>query len=708
MTPQQAVEELKRRGITVSEESVLEEKGTTFNEFKKGAESLLKGSAKGIVDILGGWGNLYDYLSKSKDPSAFSSVGIARGIRDLTGVDVMSIPGYRGAYEVGQAGAPAAALSAAGLPGLFGRTVPGVAAEFGVAGGTGALASTVAPESPLAQLALQSTPYAVRGGINMARGSLTTPVGTVPPELNDLLRVGRMTPGEATGSRVQLATESRTAAAPSIEAKGTQFRQAQAQDVESFLSSLFQRASTQATGAEDVVEKTVNAFNNYGKALSSKLRSDSAKDFASAKNSSGRIDTTPVLNAVSEQLARIPPETPGFEALKTSLNKIINEYFVPAQPAQITPSTILGPTGQPATVNVVPAVPAGVREISIDRLQKNLSAWGEAVYSGKADFGKGNIFEGVAPGQAKGVALSILRGFRDSLDQAINQGVPGADKLKTARDNFKANLARIEEYSERPITKAFDVERATDLTAEKALNRLVTATPSERKFLAQMLQNNPDGIVIFDTIRRQQFTDVLNKARSSAAGASADSPLFDVQTALRELTKKEGDFDFLFGTQKAGTPANINKDDAILALTFMRKILKNEGAGGLGGPGTGEIYSGVRGLGGTSQQANLGKELFATIRDIVATPNAFADVIFNPETVKKMAEAQRKGKVFKAVDLIQSLGASAAKFAPRVGPMVETSQPTDTTAPSAAEPSTQITPEDALRQLQMMGIDVGQ
>lgn len=97
ISQQQALEELKKRGITVSSESVLEDKGTTFEEFKKGAESLFKGSAKGIVDILGGWGNLYDYLKKNPDPSAFSSAGIMRGVRALGGPDLQQISGYRGA-----------------------------------------------------------------------------------------------------------------------------------------------------------------------------------------------------------------------------------------------------------------------------------------------------------------------------------------------------------------------------------------------------------------------------------------------------------------------------------------------------------------------------------------------------------------------------------------------------------------------------------
>lgn len=696
ISQQQALEELKKRGIVASSESVLEEQGTTFQEFKKGAESLLKGSAKGIVDLVGGWGNLYDYLRKSPDPSALSSTGILKGIRDLGGPDLQQISGYRGAFEFGQAAAPATALSAAGLPGLFNRTPLGLAGEFGVSGTTGVAAQQIAPDSPLAQLAIQASPYALRGGIMTARRSLTNPTGQVPATVDDLLSVGRMTPGEATGSRVQLATEARTEAAPSIEAKGTGFRQAQAQDVSSFLDNVFKRASSQAVSPEQATTSAFTAFNNYGKALTGQLRSQASKDFGAAKSSGGKIDTTPVVSIVSEQLASIPPEIAALAPVRNALQKIIEEYSIPAKAEVITPSTILGPTGQPASVSITPAVPAGLREISIDRLQKNLSAWGDAVYSGKADFGKGNIFEGVAPGQVKGIALSVLRGFRDSLDQASTEGIAGADKLIKARDNFKANLAKIEEYSNVPLTKYFDVETVSALTPEKVIDKLSKTTPSERRFLAEVLQNSPDGAAIFDTVRKQQFNQVLAKASDAAAGAASGSPEFVIKTALTELGKRKGDFDYLFTNPK-------DKADALLAMQYMQKVLKSESVGGTGGIQGGDIYATTRGFGGTSQTANLAKEAVGLIRDIVANPNAFADVIFNPDTVKAMKEAQKATTVKKLTNVVTKLGDVTAKFAPRVGPMVETAQPTDASEP--APPSQQqITPEDALQQLRMMGI----
>jgi len=177
----------------------------TLEEFKKLMESSFKGASRGIAELVGGWGNLYDHLKESKSPSAFSSAGISKGIQDLTGVNIMKVPGYTGAFEFARAGAPAALSTAVGVPGMFGRTAGGVAKEFGVAGAGGLAAEALAPNSPLGSLAIQTLPYAGVGGVRSMRERFTTPVGQISQEAAGLLNVGPLTPGEATGSRVQLA-----------------------------------------------------------------------------------------------------------------------------------------------------------------------------------------------------------------------------------------------------------------------------------------------------------------------------------------------------------------------------------------------------------------------------------------------------------------------------------------------------------------------
>lgn len=701
MASQYSLEELeaeqaRRSGKPYTGKSVLEQQSetTTFDEFKKFGEASLKGIGVGLTaDMFGGWGNLYDYLKKNKDPSAFSTQGIIKGIRELTGSDPMKVPGYTGAFEFSRAGAPAAALTAVGLPGLFKRTPSGVAGEFGTAGTMGVAAEMLAPDSPLASLAIQATPDLLKGTYKATQKSMVNPLGAIPSDINELLRVGRMTPGEATGSRVQLSREARAEAAPEIEAKGTTFRIGQAQDVENFLDDVFKRASTKAGTAEEVTTATVGAFNNYGKALASKLRKDSASDFKAAKNSGGIIDPTPVLDAVNKKLSEIPPETPGFASIESAIKKIKDEYFIPEVETVVTPSTILGPTGQPAGVSITPGTPAGVKKIDVDRLQKNLSAWSQAVYSGTADFGKGNIFEGVAPGQVKGIAISVLNGFRQALDEAIDAGIPGAEKLKTARDNFKNNLNNIEVYSNRPLTKYFDVANATDLTPEVVLNKLKDAPPSERKFLAEVLKNNPQGNLVFDSMRKAQFTDVLNKAANTAA--KADDPSFNLQQALIELNKKKGDFDFLF-------PSAAEKADANLAVRFLQKVLKSETAGTTGGLTGSDAYAITGGAGGSAQARLAAKETFQTLRDIIARPNVMADIIFDPDTVKSLAEAQKQSTPSKIADVVKNVGKVTATQALRASPRLSTTPATVEDQPMGQEaPMSDLEAEAARRGLKV-------
>lgn len=68
--------EMQRRGLTTSSQSVFDPEEGGVSEFKKFGESLLKGSAKGIVSLVGGWGNLYDYLKEAKTQMLFLAQGL--------------------------------------------------------------------------------------------------------------------------------------------------------------------------------------------------------------------------------------------------------------------------------------------------------------------------------------------------------------------------------------------------------------------------------------------------------------------------------------------------------------------------------------------------------------------------------------------------------------------------------------------------------
>lgn len=661
--------ELQKRGETTSTESVLDPKTTSLQEFKNFAESSLKGLS-GLVGIVGGWGNLYDALKESKDPSAFSSTGIKQALSKLTGVNLQSIPSYRGAYQFVEAGAPAAALTALGIPGLFGRTAGGVAGEFGVAGTTGLFAQQVAPDSPLAQFTLQATPYVAKGGLKTIGGMITKPEGTFPSvrETQRLAEVGRLTPGELGLNRPQLATEASVESAPSSGQKPIQFRQAQAGDVESYLTNLFNKVSGKTLNPTQTTQEVFTSFSNYGKSLTSKLRSDAKTDFNAAKNAGGMIDTTPVVDAITSKLGEINPENATFDTVKNAMQRIINEYATPAVPAQNIPSTILNASGQPASVNVIPGSPAKNISIDIDRLQKNLSTWGEAVYSGNANFGKGNIFEGVAPGQVKNISIAVLNGFREALDQAIANKVPGADKLVAARDKFKTNIARIEEFADRPLTKAFDKDKVTELVPEDVMRDLKTMPPSQRKFLIEVMQSNPNTHVtdVLNSIRRSRFDDILSSAQ--VKGGSATDPTFNIKTVLTELNKKDSTLNDLF-------PFSADLNQAKLAMNWMGRVLSSESPQMAGITGS-EAYAFTGAAGGGAQARLASKEAIPYIRNLVANPADFADVIFNPNYRQAMVDlATEKTMTKKATNALATLAKGSAILGARAGGMMGQNAP---------------------------------
>lgn len=689
--------------VGYAEPSVLSNTPTKFTEVAKNTvESLAKGSAKGIVDLIGGWETLYNYLDAGNDPEAAKPKRILGAIKDLTGVDLETSP-YRTPYNIGAAGAPAAALTAVGMPGLFSTgknatTIQRVMApvgEFGVAGATGAAVPLIT-ESPTGQLLLQSSPYAAKGAFIAGREQIRKPVGTFPSydETGRLLSVGPMTPGELTGSRQQLSVESRVAASPRAE-NVPAFRQTQAVSTETYLDKLFKRSAQTPMNPEELTSSVVNSFQNYGKSLSSTLRSDAAKDFNAAKKAGGTVDTSPILDTVQQRLNAIPAETPGMEGLRSSLSRILDEYAIPAVPEQVTPSTIVGAGGEPVAVNVTPGTPAQARRIDIDRLQKNLSAWGEAAYSGKADFGKGNIFEGVAPGQAKGIALDVLKGFKQALDNAINDGIPGAEQLKGARDKFSANIQKIDEFSNRPLVKAFDVERASDLVPEQVLIKLKNAPPSQRAVLLEVLGNNPEASQVLDTIRRAKFDEVLTKSR--IPGAAENAPDFNIQAALSELSKKEGEFDFLF-------PKKADKNDAILVMKYMGKVLQNEGAGAPSGVAGGAAYMGTKAVGGSTQAANASKGLFDAIRDVINNPVSFSEVLFNPDSKAALLElAKKKTTTEKILDATKKIAKVGGIATVRGAPMLSVEKPTaesvNTKEPEVEVDVRQLSDEELLKYL---------
>lgn len=662
--------EQKRRAGEATFPSVMAEKGTTSEELLKAGEALAKGGMMGLVNLAGGWGSYLDWRDQQagadKAPRGYSSTGIANFIKEKTGLDLKDVPGYQGAYEIGQMAAPAMLLrGVAPEASLFGRASTPMGAvgktlgEGAIGAATGLTAESIAPDSPLAQLAIGMAPYAAKGAVMGVQNRLLKPTGTFEPSAAALLDVGRMTPGEFGGSRVQLAKETTAATSPQIEAKGTSFRQAQAGDVEGFLSNVFNKASSSAiTNPKEVAMKLTESFKNFGKSLASNLRSQASKDFKAAENAGGMVDTTPVVNKLTELRNGLRPDlNPADAAQANAIDRILESLVKPAVPEQVIPSSIVTEAGVPVTTKVIPEVPAGTNQISIKDLKRVISGWSEAAWSGNYALNGTNVFQGLASGQSTGTARAVLRGFKDALDKAIDEGIPGAEALKKARSNFSANLDKIDTFAEMPLTKTFGKDYHTAVP-EDILKKLTEQKPTQRELLFGLLQEQAPEMA--DTIRRMQFDSMLNKAQATKAAAS--DPKFVIGNMLKELNNKKGDFSFLF-------PDASNLKDVNKAMQWMEKVLESEKS--IKELKTrADVYSATRGTGISSWGANAARAIYDNVSGLFASPNAMADVVFNPNTVKKILDYQNKPTVEKGIDLLKSLPKPVAIGAARTGYMV--------------------------------------
>ncbi len=175
-----------------------------------------------------------------------------------------------------------------------------------------------------------------------------------------------------------------------------------------------------------------------------------------------------------------------------------------------------------------------------------------------------------------------------------------------------------------------------------------------------------DASVILDTIRRSTFDDILNKAK--ATGAAATAPEFNIDVALKELSKKENDFNFLFKTKQ-------ELNDARLVLNYMRRAVQSETGGAAAGMAGSTAYALTKAGGGNTQLANASKELTDVIRDKITNSADFSAVLFNTDSKDALLKlAKGKTTLGFIKDATKVIGKTAGIVALRGGPMLSVEQ----------------------------------
>jgi hypothetical protein len=521
-------------------------------------------------------------------------------------------PGYERFFRAGEGAGPGA-VGGAAVGGPLGALVGGTAGMFG-----NIAAKEMFPSSPTAQALFQLAIPSGQTAIRMRGQSVPstwTAAETQPPVVSKETGIP-MTYGQQTGDVSELFKEAQVAktlrGAPIADA----FKVAQAQSADEFFTNLQKFQSNPNLNEKEITKGIFDAFDAFEKKVLTTFKAENAKNFNTVKKIAGNSTIIPTNNVQTTIDALIRsydnPEVLGMSNVASQLKTIKRELTTTTK----TGGLLVDQKGVPITPEQVSVTP---NNISIERLQQNLSAWGDAAYKG--------TYEGLAdaaPGQVKGIARKILGAFKADLDEAAQSGVKGAQELQNARTAFANNLKKIQEIEDKKIFQYFNKTSAESLEPEAVVKKFITLSPSQKAEVAAVLGNaRPD---IWDSLRLQGLNQILSKARVGETVA-AGSPKFDLRTALKDLGKlDDADTQWLF-------PTKAEKNDFRAGLLSLQKIQKQANlfdptvgrlreaeqaaeqvAGAVGGAtkkyGTQAFISSLRFLVGTADEQKLAAMMF--------------------------------------------------------------------------------------------------
>lgn len=518
------------------------------------------------------------------------------------------------AYNFMEGFTPSAAITGA-------ATLNPVAALGGglLGGVTNVAAKYYAPESPVAQTLFGLLPAGVAGLANVAR----TRVPQVP-KASALDETGMTaTAGQRTGSQALLRAEANVASTAEGQPIFKQAGLANVASAEDFANKMQQFSKNPNLTVADIAKGAEDAFAYQNNRILNKFRVDNRRAFDAAKQEAGdaRIfDTTNVNSALDNAIATYGADTMPMElqAFSKKLQQVKNNLVKESEP-----TTLVDAQGNPI---VVKGEPQTVK-LTVDELQKNLESWGKSAKTGSYTVDGVNLGD-VTTGTVKKLSRDVLNAFRKDLDAANVQGIPGAEKLVAAREQFKSGLQNVNEFQNQSLVKFFG--DAKDPTA--VVERLQNASPTERVTMFKVLENSRPEVL--DSLRSRALGTVIEQS-------GGDLPkLF---TSLKDIAKQKSEAgaintnDFLFQTPVEKAKVNTLIRDL---ETVTRKVeIPKEPVSALS-RNTGEA-AGV-GFGYKARMAtNFAQDAWDTISGSVSSPEKLAWMMTNPQGQTLIREAAR-------------------------------------------------------------------
>jgi hypothetical protein len=503
------IAERERRSgrVTGGVRSVLEqpEETTTLEEVKRATTSLLKGSTKGVIDLIGGWGNLYDYIKKNKDPSALSSRGIINAIANVGGPDLMKLQGYKGLYDVGQAGGPAALMTAV-APGssLFRLSTPArtAGAEFTTSGGLGLLSQQVAPESAAAQLTLQTLPYLIVGGV---RGYSAKGQQDKIKEYKSLLPEGDknifeefMLRGQASSDPVIAADIARLSRSPKYLELVTTLNEGAAKKA---VLGIEPKGAplTQEQAKVGIIQSIQNKLEDIRDSKTTGL-------FEKAKGYGANIplvDPTTTLANIDSLIARYSAQTTPNADRAVQVLEGIKQRLITEVPVNADQVALRGATGPIEMTN----------KRTVEQVQGVLSEFGKKASAGD------NLIKDLSISDERIISSAIFGGMKEDLRTAIRAS-SGNDKaalnlLSEARDRVQKSSTAYREAIAQGMPAYLQNKTLAEVSPEELLTTYKALTPTQRASMRSWIDNTDSAALA--VLDKQVFDDFVSKARTPNA-----------------------------------------------------------------------------------------------------------------------------------------------------------------------------------------------
>lgn len=703
------IEEQQRRSGTVTggTRSVLAapEETTTLEEVKRAVTSLLKGSTKGIIDLVGGWGKLYDVIKESPTPSALSGQGIVNAIAKAGGPDLMKIQGYKGAYDIGQAGAPAALMSVM-APGssLFNLSTPArtAAAEFSTAGGLGMMSQMVAPESAGAQVVMQTLPYLVKGGVtglqSKAQQKKIEEYRKLLPSKDANTFSEFMLRGQGSSDPIIAADIARLTASPKyLELVSALNEGASAKAV----SGMAPKAAplTPEQSKVGILQSIQNKLEGIRDSKAGSLF-EKAKGYGAGQ---GLVDPTVTISKIDDLIGRYSAQaTPNAERaveVLTGIRDRLSPSFTTQGGGgttvqgtrQVTgmdaagmpivseaPTTYTIPGAQPYTVQ------RGPQKLTVEQVQGLLSEFGKKASAGD------NLIKDLSISDERIISSAIFGGMKDDL-AAATRTATGNDKaalnlLTTAREKVSKASTAYNEAIAQGMPAFMHNKPLSAISPEELFKTYNELTPTQRATMRAWVSDTDQAAL--SVLDKQVFDNFVNSAKLPNATGVETVDLAALAKNWRGLDAISKD-SLVTALGTNATEFGKRMSDAELMTRKMRT--SSAGVETTVSPGTVRETSAVLGAGagyGAAKIGQLSLDLVNSMTKNGLTEDQLMKALMTPEGasfLKNAAVSPRSAQVLDDLTKMENTNpilkwtaGTAARIAPRAGmaeqPTVQTQQ----------------------------------